>query len=128
MKSVEETLKNINKLDPSIAALKLMEKRDISNAIIENKSNLYDLKEDKDNLINIEISKLLDKQKILETLSLPHNLKNSEIVGSILVNDTPIKPKKALIVVVGFIIGTILSIFLVFFIKFIKSIKKEEIK
>ncbi|MCT7614583.1 Wzz/FepE/Etk N-terminal domain-containing protein [Aliarcobacter butzleri] len=127
MVSVTETLKNINKLDPAISALKLMEKRDISNAIILNKSNLYDLIEKKENLINIEINKLLDRKKILETLSLPHNLKNSEVVGSILVNEYPIKPKKSLIVVVSFVTGFILSIFLVFFIEFIRALKKEEI-
>ncbi|MCT7650790.1 Wzz/FepE/Etk N-terminal domain-containing protein [Aliarcobacter butzleri] len=127
MTSVTETLKNINKLDPSISALKLMEKRDISNDIILNKSNLYDLTEKKENLINIEINKLLDRKKILETLSLPHNLKNSEVVGSILVNEHPIKPKKSLIVVVSFVTGFILSIFLVFFIEFIRTLKKEEI-
>ncbi|MFY4788452.1 Wzz/FepE/Etk N-terminal domain-containing protein [Aliarcobacter butzleri] len=127
MTSVTETLKNINKLDPSISALKLMEKRDISNDIILNKSNLYDLTEKKENLINIEINKLLDRKKILETLSLPHNLKNSEVVGSILVNEHPIKPKKSLIVVVSFVAGFILSIFLVFFIEFIRTLKKEEI-
>lgn len=126
MISVTETLKNINKLDPSISALKLMEKRDISNDIILNKSNLYDLTEKKENLINIEINKLLDRKKILETLSLPHNLKNSEVVGSILVNEHPIKPKKSLIVVVSFVTGFILSIFLVFFIQFVNNIKKEE--
>ncbi|MCT7573576.1 Wzz/FepE/Etk N-terminal domain-containing protein [Aliarcobacter butzleri] len=126
MTSVTETLKNINKLDPSISALKLMEKRDISNDIILNKSNLYDLTEKKENLINIEINKLLDRKKILETLSLPHNLKNSEVVGSILVNEHPIKPKKSLIVVVSFVTGFILSIFLVFFIQFVNNIKKEE--
>lgn len=126
MVSVTETLKNINKLDPAISALKLMEKRDISNAIILNKSNLYDLIEKKENLINIEINKLLDRKKILETLSLPHNLKNSEVVGSILVNENPIKPKKFIIVIITFVIGFILSIFLVFFIEFIKSLKKEE--
>ncbi|MEV9477242.1 Wzz/FepE/Etk N-terminal domain-containing protein [Aliarcobacter butzleri] len=126
MTSVTETLKNINKLDPSISALKLMEKRDISNAIISNKSNLYDLIEKKENLVNVEINKLLDRKKILETLSLPHNLKNSEVVGSILVNEYPIKPKKSLIVVVSFVTGFILSIFLVFFIQFINNIKKEE--
>ena len=125
MTSVTETLKNINKLDPSISALKLMEKRDISNDIILNKSNLYDLTEKKENLINIEINKLLDRKKILETLSLPHNLKNSEVVGSILVNEHPIKPKKSLIVVVSFVAGFILSIFLVFFIEFIRTLKKE---
>ncbi|MDN5115232.1 Wzz/FepE/Etk N-terminal domain-containing protein [Aliarcobacter butzleri] len=126
MVSVTETLKNLNKLDPSISALKLMEKRDISNAIISNKSNLYDLIEEKENLINIEINKLLDRKKILETLSLSHNLKNSEVVGSILVNEHPIKPKKSLIVVVSFVTGFILSIFLVFFIQFVNNIKKEE--
>ncbi|MCG3677067.1 Wzz/FepE/Etk N-terminal domain-containing protein [Aliarcobacter butzleri] len=126
MTSVTETLKNINKLDPSISALRLMEKRDISNDIILNKSNLYDLTEKKENLINIEINKLLDRKKILETLSLPHNLKNSEVVGSILVNEHPIKPKKSLIVVVSFVTGFILSIFLVFFIQFVNNIKKEE--
>ncbi|MCG3664081.1 Wzz/FepE/Etk N-terminal domain-containing protein [Aliarcobacter butzleri] len=128
MVSVTETLKNINKLDPAISALKLMEKRDISNAIILNKSNLYDLIEKKENLINIEINKLLDRKKILETLSLPHNLKNSEVVGSILVNENPVKPKKSIIVIITFVIGFILSIFLVFFIEFIKSLKKEEKK
>ncbi|WP_418185363.1 Wzz/FepE/Etk N-terminal domain-containing protein [Aliarcobacter vitoriensis] len=123
---VNKTLENMNKLDPSISALKLMEKRDISNAIISNKSNLYDLVEEKENLINIEINRLLDRKKILENLSLPHNLKNSEVVGSILVNENPIKPKKSLIVVVSFVTGFILSIFLVFFIQFVNNIKKEE--
>lgn len=125
MSSVEETLKNINKLDPSISALKLMEKRDISNAIIENKSNLYDLIEKKENLINIEINKLLDRKKILETLSSPHNIKNSEVVGSVMVNEYPIKPKKLLIVAVGFVTGFILAIFLVFFMQFIKNIRNK---
>ncbi|WP_323591277.1 Wzz/FepE/Etk N-terminal domain-containing protein [Aliarcobacter butzleri] len=126
MVSVTETLKNINKLDPAISALKLMEKRDISNAIISNKSNLYDLIEEKENLINIEINKLLDREKTLETLSLPHNLKNSEVVGSILVNEHPIKPKKSLIVVVSFVTGFIASIFLVFFVQFINNMRKEK--
>lgn len=126
MVSVAETLKNLNKLDPSISALKLMEKRDISNAIISNKSNLYDLIEEKENLINIEINKLLNRKKVLETLSLPHNLKNSEVVGSILVNEHPIKPKKSLIVIVAFITGFILSIFIVFFLQFINNVRKEK--
>ena len=86
MKSVTETLKNMNTLDYSITALKLMEKRDISNEIIENKSKLYDLVEEKENLINIDLNKLLERKKLLETLSLPHNFKNTEIVGNILIN------------------------------------------
>ena len=125
MKSVIETLKNMNTLDYSITALKLMEKRDISNEIIINKSNLYDLIEQKENLTNIDLNKLFERKKLLETLSSPYNFKNTEIVGNILTDDNPIKPKKALIVVVAFVTGFILSIFVVFFIQFINGIRKE---
>lgn len=126
MTSVIETLKNMNTLDYSITALKLMEKRDISNEIITNKSNLYDLIEQKENLINIDLNKLLERKKLLETLSMPHNFKNTEIVGNILINDNPIKPKKALVVVVAFVTGFILAIFVVFFMQFISSMRKEK--
>ena len=126
MNFVTETLKNINNLDPSISALKLMEKRDISNAIVENKSDLYDLIEAKESLMNVDINKLLERKKLLESLTLEHNLKNTEIVGNILENDYPVKPKKSLIVVVGFVTGFIISIFLVFIMQFINNIRKEE--
>ncbi len=126
MTFVIQTLKNLNTLDSSIAALKLMEKRDISNEIIINKSTLYDLLENKETLINIDISKLKERKNLLETLSSEHNTKNTEIVGKILVNDYPAKPKKALIVVVAFVTGFILSIFLVFFMSFIGNLKKED--
>ncbi len=126
MKSVIETLKNMNTLDYSITALKLMEKRDISNEIITNKSNLYDLIERKESLINVDLNKLKERKKLLETLTLPHNLKNTEIVGNILVSENAIKPKKALIVVVAFVTGFILSIFLVFFMGFVSSMRKEK--
>lgn len=126
MKSVLETLKNMNTLDYSISALKLTEKRDISNEITVNKLKLYDLIEQKENLINIDSSKLLERKKLLETLSLPHNFKNTEVVGNILTGDNPIKPKKALIVVVAFVTGFILSIFMVFIIQLINSMRKEK--
>ena len=126
MKSVIETLKNMNTLDYSITALKLMEKRDISNEIIINKSNLYDLIEQKENLTNIDLNKLFERKKLLETLSSPYNFKNTEIVGNILTDDNPIKPKKALIVVVAFVTGFILAIFMVFIMQFISSMRKEK--
>jgi LPS O-antigen subunit length determinant protein (WzzB/FepE family) len=125
MKSVTETLKNMNTLDYSITALKLMEKRDISNEIIENKSKLYDLVEEKENLINIDLNKLLERKKLLETLSLPHNFKNTEIVGNVLIDEDPIKPKKILVVIVALVTGFILAIFMVFFIQFINGMRKK---
>lgn len=61
----------------------------------------------------------------LEKLKLSNNLaKNSEIVGSILVNDNPVKPKKALIIIVSFVTAFILSLLLVFFMSFISKLKK----
>lgn len=128
LKLLNETFKNANSLEPSIYALKLTEKKDISNTITANKLALYDFIEQKENLINIDINKLIERKKLLETLSLPHNLKNSEIVGSIIKSDNPVKPKKSLVVVVAFVTGFILSIFIVFFMQFINSIRKEETK
>lgn len=125
MSFVMETLKNINNLDPSISALKLMEKRDISNAIVENKSELYDLIETKESLTNVDINKFIERKKLLQSLTLEYNLKNTEIVGNILVNNNPVKPKKSLIVVVAFVTGFIMSIFLVFFMQFINNIRRD---
>ncbi|MCT7557678.1 GNVR domain-containing protein [Aliarcobacter butzleri] len=79
----------------------------------------YNIKNELEDILNrIELEKLKLTNKIA---------KNSEFVGSILVNEHPIKPKKSLIVVVSFVTGFILSIFLVFFIEFIRTLKKEEI-
>ena len=126
MKFVLESLKNINSLDPSIVALKLMEKRDISNDIISNKSQLFDLMIKKESISNLEINKLIERKKILESLTLDYNIKNSDIVGKIQINDYPVKPKKTLVVVVSFVTGFILSIFIIFFMQFIQGLKKEE--
>ena len=125
MSFVMETLKNINNLDPSISALKLIEKRDISNAIVENKSELYDLIETKESLTNVDINKFIERKKLLQSFTLEYNLKNTEIVGNILVNNNPVKPKKSLIVVVAFVTGFIMSIFLVFFMQFINNIRRD---
>ena len=126
MKFFLESLKNINSLDPSIAALKLMEKRDISNDIISNKSQLFDLMIKKESISNLEINKLIERKKILESLTLDYNIKNSDIVGKIQINDYPVKPKKTLVIVVSFVTGFILSIFIIFFMQFIQGLKKEE--
>lgn len=126
MKFVFETLKSINSLDPSIAALKLMEKRDISNDIIKNKTDLYDLISKKDFLSNVEINKLFERKKILESLVLEHNLRNTQIIGEIQIQNDPIEPKKILIVTVSFITGFIVSIFIVFFMQFIANLKRGE--
>jgi len=54
-------------------------------------------------------------------------IKNSELVGEYILHDYPAKPKKKLIIVVSFVTGFILSIFLVFFMEFVKNFRREAI-
>ena len=80
-----------------------------------------------------EINEFTDKIFVLKNtindieLSLsPSNIKTPRSIGEALILDHPIKPKKKLIVVVAFITGLILSVFLAFFLEFISGMKKEE--
>jgi len=108
--------------------------------LIKEKSNLKDiviknLEQEKDNLLNDTIRKLNIKLNIslkskisiinneIEIEKIKKNtVKNSEIVGKFIKNYTPIKPKKVLSILVAFITGFIISVFLVFFIKFISNL------
>ena len=76
--------------------------------------------------VNEELANMIIRRNNLKTLLLPYNYKNTHIVNSILTDDKPVKPKKKLIVIVGFVTGFILSIFLVFMLEFIgrKDIKE----
>ena len=107
--SLQNQIENLNKEKQNILVDKIPNiKRELE----------YNIKNELEDILNrIELEKLKFTNKIA---------KNSEFVGSILVNEHPIKPKKLLIVVVSFVTGFILSIFLVFFIQFVNNIKKEE--
>ena len=125
LKQVDENLKKIDSLNPSLAALKLMEKRDITNSINTITIQNFELESKKDELLTTTLYKLEESKQIAESLLLSHNYKNTQIVGEIMTNDFPTKPKKSLIVAVAFVTGFIISIFLVFFIQFIQGTKKE---
>ena len=125
LKQVDENLKKIDSLNPSLAALKLMEKRDITNSINTITIQNFELESKKDELLTTNLYTLEESKKIIELSLLPHNYKNTQIVGEIITNDFPVKPKKKLIVAVAFVTGFIISIFLVFFIQFIQGIRKE---
>ncbi|WP_162148371.1 GNVR domain-containing protein [Aliarcobacter faecis] len=86
------------------------------NLILSLQNIVGNLIKEKEDLLNI---KLKDLEKKVE------ELKNSDIVGELITNDFPIKPKKSLIIVVAFITGFIFSIFLVFFLNFIQSFKEK---
>ena len=103
-----------------------------------NNETIPSLQTKKDKIINDTIRKLEYKlnvdlknekikleEEILEYKfkNLKHNVQNSVVVGSYIIKNYPIKPKKKLIIVVSFITGLILAIFVVFFLNFIS---KEE--
>ena len=121
LKQVDENLKKIDTLNPSLAALKLMEKRDITNSINTITIQNFELESKKDELLTTNLYTLEESKKIIELSLLPHNYKNTQIVGEIMTNDFPTKPKKSLIVAVAFVTGFIISIFLVFLFNFIKQ-------
>jgi LPS O-antigen subunit length determinant protein (WzzB/FepE family) len=121
LKLIDDNISKIQNTNPSLAALKLMEKRDLSTFIINLNMQLMDMRNKKDTLETTVINELIEKKNLVKSMMLPHNYKNSEIVGEIITNDYPVKPKKKLIVVVAFVTGLILSIFLVFFMNFIRN-------
>ncbi|MCK9338062.1 MAG: Wzz/FepE/Etk N-terminal domain-containing protein [Arcobacteraceae bacterium] len=99
---------------------------------------LRDLELQKTNLINDEIQNLniklnidleqkindLQNQISFEELNFTNNRAvNSELVGNYIIKDNAIKPQKSLIIVVAFIIGFILSIFMVFIYNFVREKK-----
>lgn len=125
LKLINENLKKIDSLNPSLAALKLMEKRDITSSIDELLNRTFELENKKDELLTTTLYKLEENKKIIELLLLPHNYKNTHVVGEIMINDFAIKPKKGLTIAVAFVSGFILSVFLVFFLNFIRATKES---
>ena len=53
-------------------------------------------------------------------------VKMTQLVGKIKIGEKSIKPKKKLIIIVTFITGLMLSIFLAFFLEFLQGIKRED--
>ncbi len=126
LKRIEENIKKIEDTNPTLTALKLMEKKDLLKYISEFNLQLINLESKKYDLETTIISGLKEKRILLESVLLPFNYKNSDVIGNIMLSENPIKPKKKLIVVVAFITGFILSIFIVFIMQFIKGLKDEE--
>jgi len=82
---------------------------------------LSNIKKTNDEILNIrlKINELKDKIS-------PLNITRTNVIGEIKQQDSPIKPKRKLIVTVAFVTGLILAIFLVFFFEFVKGMKEEE--
>lgn len=77
--------------------------------------------EDKINIeLQTRIHQLNEKMTTQNFKKSGQNLANTKLVGEYIINDFPIKPKKSLVIIVAFVTGFILSIFLVFFLQFIR--------
>jgi len=126
IKDINKNLQKIENENPSLAALKLMEKQNLTTFMSDINNKLLEMKNDKDTLMTTTINKLKEDRLIAKSLMLPHNYKNSHIVGQIIKSDYPAKPKKKLIVIVAFVTGLILSIFIVFFMEFLKGMKNDD--
>jgi LPS O-antigen subunit length determinant protein (WzzB/FepE family) len=124
---VQDNLKSIKSSNPTLATMQINEQRYLADILIKLKDSLEQFENQKNSIEVIEIEKLEEDLKSLKVLMEPYNYKNSEVVGTIMINDHPVKPKKKLIVIVAFVTGFILSIFLVFFLEFIRDEKEEKL-
>lgn len=72
------------------------------------------------------VSYTLERNKEITKLYSEKNtkIKMTKIIGKINVGEKPIKPKKKFIIIVTFITGLIISIFLAFFLEFIQGFRK----
>ena len=126
--SLSITAQNVQEKNPTLAALLLLEENRLSDSIYTTNIKLMDLQNKKETVLQAKINNLIEQKQRLESMLLPYNYKNSQVVAKIITNDFPSKPKKKLIIVVAFITGLILSIFLVFFLEFLASMREEETK
>ena len=72
------------------------------------------------------ISALKAKEYDMKLSVSPLRIKPTHIVGEVEVLERPIKPKKALIVIVSFITALMFSIFLAFFLSFLSGLRDEK--
>jgi LPS O-antigen subunit length determinant protein (WzzB/FepE family) len=98
--------------------------------VVKNTTNILEIiSQNKDkNVIKQTLEKALETiiNKHKEKAKIYENVIMTKQIGDIKIDEQAInKPKKTLIVVVSFITGFILSIFMVFFIQFINTMRKE---
>ena len=106
----EYLINELLKTSPAVAAVYSINLNTKNVELLDVKNRMYKISED-----------LSD----IKSLLLPSNIKETQILGSIIKNDYPIKPKKKVIFAVALGTSFILSIFLVFFMNFIQGFKEE---
>lgn len=120
LKEVQETLNNYNQKVINIAEEDAALAGIYAIQISKNQAQIQSYQN--------QISALKTKKHNLELSISPLKIRKTSIIGDVEVLDKPIKPKKALILIVALITGLLFSIFLVFFLAFLERIKEEELK
>jgi len=110
LKNYHQKVLNITEKDAALAGLYTIQ-------ISQNQARLQG--------IQSRISALKTKEFNLKLSVAPLRITQTHIVGEVESLDKPIKPKKALIVIVALITGLMFSIFIVFFREFLRGIKEE---
>ena len=92
--------------------------------LIENAQNVLKTSSlEIEQILKDTIPKLQQKKEVIKFKTSEQNLTNTRLVGNYVTSEYPAKPKKVLIIVVAFVTGFILSIFIVFLINFIRNNK-----
>ena len=142
-KQRDEALKNLISLknDASLSSLRMAQIQNLEYKISANQIKLIDLNTKKqaitsttlpeeerkmEKLKKVKLVSLQEKRKLILLSMQSHNYHNSAIVSNIITQDKPVKPKKILIVIVAFITGLMLSVFLAFFLEFLGGMKSKE--
>lgn len=124
--SVQENLKKIKEVNPTLATLQINEQRYLADMLISLKDARQKVEDDRNEIEVVQLAKLQEELASLHSLTKEHNYKNTQVIGNIITSEYPIKPKKKLIIVVAFVTGLILSIFFVFFLEFIRGFREEK--
>ncbi len=89
--------------------------------------DLPKLKRKKYNLINNDLFQLKENKELIKISMRDYNFRNSQIIGSIIYDNNPSKPKKLLILAISILFGLILSFFIIFLLELMNSFKKTNI-
>ena len=119
----EETIPNLEKkkisiLEESIPTIKAQKRKLLKQIIPAKEAEI-------EKMTSITLPGIQTQIKEIKMSMKEPYLVMSHIVHKIYTQDKPVKPKKALILIIAFITGLMLSVFLAFFLEFLQGMKKE---
>lgn len=126
-KEITEIYKsNINVNDKTSSMILSVQMINYKNLILDLQNKINFIETEKQEIIKNTIPKMKtslneEKFKLSE-----QNVSNARLLGDYIVNEYPIKPKKFLIIVLAFVAGCVLAIFLVVFMQFVNNFRNKK--